>query len=229
MCTVTFLPKGPSSFILTSNRDEAPSRAAVHPAWYELHDRQLYFPKDPQAGGTWIVTDKSRFTLCLLNGAFEAHKRNPPYRLSRGQMVLEFFRFANVRRFLSEYEFQGIEPFTLVMVETEQQTSLTELIWDGSEAHIRNPASSRPHIWSSATLYPKEIAEQRFGWFEQWLREHPEYHQEDIIDFHKYGGRGDLWNDFVMKRGDHLQTVSITSVAKNGGFHMTYEDLLDKS
>lgn len=229
MCTVTFLPKGTQSYILTSNRDEAPSRAADHPTMYERHGHQLYFPKDPLAGGTWIVTDKERFTLCLLNGAFEAHKRSPPYRLSRGQMVLEFFKYADVDRFLAEYDFSGIEPFTLVMVDADRETELTELVWDGAEAYVRELDPHEPHIWSSATLYPKEIAEQRAGWFKQWLTDHEAYDQQEIINFHKRGGQGDLWNDFVMKRGDNLQTVSITSIQKNGDYQMTYEDLLNES
>jgi len=229
MCTVTFLPKGTQTYILTSNRDETPSRAADHPTMYERHGHQLYFPKDPLAGGTWIVTDKKRFTLCLLNGAFVAHKRTPPYRLSRGQMVLEFFKYADVGAFLSEYDFTAIEPFTLVMVDTTESTQLTELIWDGSEAHNQKLSAAKAHIWSSATLYPKEIAQQRAGWFDQWLEKHDQFDQQQIINFHKRGGQGDLWNDFVMKRGDNLQTVSITSIHKNESFQMTYEDLLNES
>lgn len=229
MCTVTFLPKGPQSFILTSNRDETPSRAALHPTVYDRHGHSLWFPKEPLAGGTWIVTDKQRFTLCLLNGAFVAHKRTPPYRISRGQMVLEFFKYADVEAFLSEYDFQGIEPFTLVLVDSQGGNKVTELVWDGVIAHTQNLDAGKAHIWSSATLYPKEIAEQRAGWFEQWLDEHSVYEQEQIIGFHKYGGRGDLWNNFVMKRGDNLQTVSITSIQKNGDYHIVYDDLLNET
>jgi uncharacterized protein with NRDE domain len=229
MCTVTFLPKGPKSFILTSNRDETPARAAIHPAVYQLHDRELYFPKDPLAGGTWIVTDRERFTLCLLNGAFELHERKPPYSKSRGQMVLDFFKYAEVSAFLDEYHFAGIEPFTLVLVDSIEQTRLTELVWDGQKKYSRELNAAEAYIWSSATLYPREVADQRRTWFSTWLKEHPEFHQSDIIDFHKYGGRGDLWNDFVMKRGDHLQTVSITSIEKDENYQVVYEDLLAES
>lgn len=228
MCTVTFLPKGPQSYILTSNRDETPKRAALHPAGYSVFGRQLYFPKEPLAGGTWIVTDKRHFTLCILNGAFEVHKRTPPYRLSRGQMILEFFRYGSVSTFLEEYDFTGIEPFTLVLVDSTASTDLTELVWDGVAAHIQKLDVDQPHIWSSATLYPKEIANQRKAWFRSWLEERTRFDQSEIINFHKYGGRGDLWNNFVMKRGDNLETVSITSIEKANEFAVKYEDLLTK-
>lgn len=229
MCTVTFLPKGPQSYILTSNRDETPTRAALHPAEYSVYGRDLYFPKEPLAGGTWIVTDKKRFTLCLLNGAFVIHERKTPYRLSRGQMVLEFFKYNDVSSFLQEYDFKGIEPFTLVLVDSADLIGLTELVWDGTEAHIRDLNAEEAHIWSSATLYPREIADQRSEWFQSWLKGHDHYSQSDIIDFHKYGGRGDLWNNFVMKRGDNLETVSITSIQKEEEYHIIYNDLLTTS
>ena len=70
MCTVTFLPKGKNDYILTSNRDETPTRAALEPKAYSIGSKEIYFPKDPLAGGTWIATDKQRFTLCLLNGGY---------------------------------------------------------------------------------------------------------------------------------------------------------------
>ena len=226
MCTVTFLPKGPQSYILTSNRDETPRRAALHPTGYDVYGQELFFPKEPLAGGTWIVTDKKRFTLCLLNGGFVLHKRNPPYKISRGQMVLDFFQYRDIDAFLETYEFEGIEPFTLVLVDSTEKVYLVELVWDGETAHIRKLDSAKAHIWSSATLYPKEIADQRRNWFQDWLTIHSDFQQKDIIDFHKYGGRGDLWNNFIMKRGDNLQTVSITSIEKAKDFSMKYEDLL---
>lgn len=144
-------------------------------------------------------------------------------------MVLEFFKYTDVAAFLAQYDFDGIEPFTLVLVDSDQENKVTELKWDANTAHIQHLDATRAHIWSSATLYPKEIAEQRAGWFDQWLAGHNSYEQQKIMEFHKYGGRGDLWNNFVMKRGDHLQTVSITSIQKNGGYNMIYDDLLSAS
>ena len=225
MCTVTFLPTGKTSYILTSNRDESPTRAALPPQAYEMADKQLFFPKDP-FGGTWIATDKVRFTLCLLNGAFIAHRRTPPYRLSRGLMVLEFFNFYDLSSFATQFDFREIEPFTLIIVDTAHEMRLHELRWDGEKLHVTDKDTSAPHIWSSSTLYPEPIIRQRKEWFDQWLSEHAGFSREAIIDFHKNGGTGDLWNDFVMKRGDHLQTVSITSIEKKEGFELLYEDLL---
>jgi len=227
MCTVTFLPKGKGKYILTSNRDETPKRAAAPPKIYEIHGREVTFPKDPLAGGTWIATDNKRFTLCLLNGAFEKHKHVPPYKESRGIMLLDFFRYYDPIIFQSTYDFSGIEPFTLIIVDSEESTKIYELRWDEQALSFKELKNDAPHIWSSSTLYPKEIADQRALWFKDWLKQHSTFEQAEIIDFHKNGGRGDLWNNFIMKRGDYLQTVSITCIEKNNLYKMVYEDLLE--
>ena len=90
MCVLTFLPTINSGYILTNNRDEALARPkAIPPKKYNINGKQIYFPKDAQAGGTWIATSDD-LTVCLLNGASENHIHNPPYRQSRGQLILDF-------------------------------------------------------------------------------------------------------------------------------------------
>ena len=127
MCTVTFLPKGENGYILTSNRDETPKRAASPPQAYDVHGIAVTFPKDPLAGGTWIACDKQRFTLCLLNGAFEKHSHRPPYALSRGLMLLDFFKYNDAESFQIGYDFEGIEPFTLIIVDSSAALKIYEL------------------------------------------------------------------------------------------------------
>ena len=124
------------------------------------------------------------------------------------------------------YDFEGIDPFTLIIVDSSAALKIYELRWDEVAVSFKQLPNDKPQIWSSATLYPKAIADQRIGWFKDWLIRYQEYQQTEIIDFHKNGGRGDLWNNFIMKRGDNLQTVSITSIEKSQGFEMVYEDLL---
>jgi hypothetical protein len=226
MCTVTFLPKGKSAYILTSNRDETPKRAALSPVPYEVHGRTVFFPKDPLAGGTWIATDESRFTLCLLNGAFEKHPHKPPYKLSRGLMLLDFFKYLNVNDFSSQFDFSGIEPFTLLIIDSQDGLTLTELIWDEDKLHVTPIDITKAHIWSSSTLYPTAVRQERMQWFEKWLASHEHFDQNEIMQFHKTGGKGDHWNDFVMNREGKVQTVSVTSIEKADHFNMIYEDLL---
>ncbi|WP_286755403.1 NRDE family protein [Roseivirga sp. UBA838] len=229
MCTVTFLPKAKGNFILTSNRDEDPQRASFELSRQTIGGRPVHFPKDPKAGGTWLATDKKRFTLCLLNGGFEKHHHKPPYRLSRGLMVLEFFNQNSVIEFIEHFEFKGIEPFTLIIVEHQKALQLHQLVWDENKLHHNVLQANQPHIWSSSTLYPEDVREERRQWFMQWLerQREKEYDQKQVLHFHKFGGKGDAWNNFVMNRENKVKTVSVTSAEKaDGHFELVHESLV---
>lgn len=220
MCTVTFLPHQ-KGFILTSNRDEWSSRKPAElPKKYHIHGKSVYFPKDQQAGGTWIAVGQQH-TLCLLNGAFERHTSQPPYRLSRGLMLLDFFRYDDIDNFSESYDFTGIENFTLVMVKHDR-LQLQEIRWDGKELHVNRKDVEKKHIWSSCTLYEPEIIEQRTKWFQDWQEKNPVYDVSKIMHFHKFGGSGDVANDIMMNRENKVRTVSITSVKKTSSESRIY-------
>lgn len=229
MCTVTFLPLQHSNFILTSNRDEALARKeALPPAKYRLNGENLIYPKDAEAQGTWIYTSESSFTLCLLNGAFEKHKHQPPYRHSRGLVVLDFSSFNNVNQFATNYDFSGIEPFTLVIVEQNQALTLHELRWDGKKIWVKKLNEQVPHIWSSTTLYTNEVCQMRKVWFDEWLAENQLFTQESILKFHQFGGVGSPENTLVMQRENTLKTVSITSIKRtDSAIDITYLDKIN--
>ena len=224
MCTVSFIPIQKNDFILTSNRDESPKRglSSIH---HESHNGvKILSPKDKKAGGTWIACSDTGKLVCILNGAFEKHQHTPPYRRSRGLMAIDFFSFYSAHDFFKTYQFEGMEPFTMIIWD---QTQLFEFRWDGKQQFITEMNPHQPHIWSSCTLYPKDIQTKRKGWFDQWINNKPVFNTNNIIDFHKKGGDGDIENDFLMNRNGIVQTVSITSVKKTGNlFTMEYHDLL---
>ncbi len=213
MCTVSFLPIPDSGFILTSNRDEQHHRApALPPKEYELETTSVVFPKDTQAGGTWIATS-GKTTVCLLNGAFAFHASRPPYRKSRGLMVLDFFSYASVEAFTTQYSFENIEPFTLLVVSQEPYLELTEIRWtESSQLHVTPKSVTQPHIWSSATLYDAPIRQKREDWFATWLAQHPDYQMADIVHFHQTAGTEDVTQSLLMHRPS-VGTISITSIA----------------
>lgn len=224
MCTVTYIPQETGHFVLTSNRDESPERS---PQWVSQSERQglkLVFPRDTGAGGTWIAAAADNRVACLLNGAFDKHRHEPPYRRSRGLMVLDFFEFHDASAFAGTYDFQGIEPFTLVVVDNGE---LSELRWDGNCTHLKSLDAGSPQIWSSATLYPGEVGKMRETWFRKWLDGRKDFSLESIRTLHLNGGAGDLRNAFVMNRDDIVKTVSITHVIKRSShIEMQYQDLL---
>jgi len=232
MCTVTFLPRGKREFILTSNRDESVERLPALPVQeYVVHDKKLFFPMDQQANGTWIASEINGYTLCLLNGAFEKHEHKPPYRKSRGLMVLDFFQFENPAHFVKEYDFSGIEPFMLIFLYScpiNEKRFLHEMRWDGQKTAFIQMDASLSHIWSSATLYTKEVIQAREIWFEEWNKKHESYSFEDVLFFHHFGGNGSKDNDLIMDRNSQ-KTVSITCFDKSVSFtDIIYEDLIKK-
>ena len=231
MCTITYLPLSKSSFIVTSNRDESRYRKiAMPPEKYDIGGEGVYYPKDMDANGTWFAAGESRFTVCIMNGAFLPHEHKPPYRLSRGIMVLEFFEYRDVADFLSGYNFDGIEPFTLLVMEQLEETRIHEIRWDGKQAYTAMTDGRVPHIWSSAQLYPASVIRKREEWFDAWLEAGNAFTMENIVWFHKTGGTGDKRTDLVMNRDGIVFTVSITSVQRGEEKSvMRYEDMLETS
>src|SRR6476619_3650958 len=114
MCTVSFVPFTKNHFILTSNRDETTARGlASSPVIIEKETYKLVCPIDPLASGTWIAASNYGDMICLLNGAFKRHKHLPPYRKSRGLVVLDYFDTGEPEKFAAEYDLSNIEPFTM--------------------------------------------------------------------------------------------------------------------
>ena len=220
VCTVSFLPLSETAFILTSNRDESIVRDV---AMFPYRENGLLFPRDGKAGGTWIVSSKQGLTLCLLNGGFEKHSSNPPYRISRGKVVLSVFDYADFPTFANEYNLDGVEDFTLVMVDHQDKTKLYELRWNGKTKFFKQLDPSQTHLWCSATLYPKEVAEKRTTWFKEWTAEN-EFTLDGIRKFHEFGTKG---NDLKINLKNILKTISITSIVKNEDQHfMKYFDII---
>ena len=209
MCTVTFIPTNEKYFI-TVNRDEKNTRRqAIVPAVYEIRHRKLIFPKDGEAGGTWIAVHENGNAAVLLNGAFEKHFPDPPYRKSRGKIFLDIIADERPVRHFCQIDLDRIEPFTLVLLEND---NLYECRWDGKGKHYQQLKTHRPYIWSSVTLYDKEAIKKRDQWFAAFLNNKPHPTQKDILEFHQFAGDGDHANDLLMERENIYSTVSITSM-----------------
>ncbi len=224
MCTVTFIPKGNNDFILTQNRDESPNRSAQKLVKINQNGKELLFPRDSGAGGTWIAVSDSNQLVSILNGAFAKHKHLPPYRKSRGIMALEFFDYSNAGHFFKSYKFEGIEPFTMLIFDDGR---LFDFRWDDQYKFIEELDITQKHLWASSTLYTKEAKMKRNIWFEEWQKGRTDYSQSAILDFHRTAGDGDPENDLVMNRSNKVRTTSITSIINtNSKFEMYYSDLL---
>ena len=226
MCTVTYISQGKGKFILTSNRDEAATRSPQNISRIVQDDLEIIFPRDNQAGGSWIAASQNDKMVCLLNGAFERHARKPSYKRSRGIMLLDFFKFETAKDFINTYDFEGMESFTKIIYD---QGALFEIRWDEQKFYVKELNPNGYYLWSSATLYDSKARKRRKQWFQNWLKDRNDFSLDAINHFHKNGGRWDTWNGFIMNRCDLVQTVSITNIIKTDeGMTMRYNDLLRK-
>lgn len=214
MCTVTYIPLGKQDFILTSNRDETPLRRTISPKEYLEDDVVLTYPKDEVAGGTWIGLSENKRLICLLNGGFEIHKRAESYKMSRGVIVKKLLKIENAVREIENFNFENIEPFTIVLVDWKEQLAAYELVWTGEEKFFK-VLKDEPKIWSSSTLYTQEMKEMRVQWFNDWLEETSIVTQDNIVGFHQDETKGTAEISLKMKR-KKVETVSVTSICKKG-------------
>lgn len=226
MCTVTYVPNR-TGFTLTHNRDEAPARSAVSITHHNHHpDEQIVFPRDSRAGGTWFAIAESDKTVCLLNGAFVRHQHHPPYRRSRGLMVLDFFNYQNPDHFFHEYNLEGMEPFTLIYA---KPGVLTEMRWDEHQRHITHLPPDQPGFWCSSTLYPPDMQLKRKMVFTSWLQKNTRHAPRDIMRLHLNGTVNDPANNFVMMR-ERVRTVSITQVVHQKKYaRMKFLELMENN
>ncbi len=221
MCTVTFVPLGDKNFVLTSNRDVSWKRAPASPPQIHMeHGVDLLYPRDEEAGGTWIGSSYGNRLLCLLNGGFENHERKLPYRKSRGLIVTELLAAPELSAALEVIGLEDIEPFTLVTVEWKDELTLSEFVWDGAKKH-RKLLSIGAQIWSSSTLFDPDMRDTRKNWFEDWKRQ-GEFSPESILEFHRAAGKGNDNVGVVLKR-QKVGTVSITQFVRQDSSSFHYQ------
>lgn len=154
-----------------------------------------------------MATDHAGRSACLLNGGLKNHKREPPYRISRGQLVVQAFEADTFDDFLQVADPDGVEPFTLILFEPGR---LQRWVWDGRHSHQFTPAPDKVHLWSSATLYTREEHAVKEGYFRKALDERGS-DREALLGIH---GR-DTKTPFILDR-EGVRTLSITQLVLDG-------------
>jgi len=225
MCTVSFVRVN-DAVIITSNRDEHIQREnAAAPDLHQLQNKKVIFPKDARAGGTWFAAADNGVIAVLLNGAFQKHISKPPYRKSRGLILLEIIEADEPLSFFKKLDLDNIEPFTIVLY---QPGTLHELRWDGNDKHEKALDINGNYIWSSSTLYTGEVIEHRKNLFDRFIHSSAAITAATIHDFHA-SNNGDDENGFVISRQTGMRTFSITqAVIQNNTVDFLHEDLLQQ-
>ncbi|MEZ7507173.1 NRDE family protein [Flavobacterium sp. Arc2] len=224
MCTVSFV-KTDTKIIITSNRDEQLIRpSAIAPKNYTVNGKNVIYPKDPKAGGTWYVVDENGTVLVLLNGAHEKHIAGLSYRKSRGLIVLDIIANRSPRNYWDAINLDNIEPFTIVLFQEEE---LFQLRWNGAKKEAVQLDLNEKHIWSSSTLYPKEVREKRRSLFQAFLGVSKSLSEVEMYNFHRYTEEGNQENGLIINRNEELKTLSITqSIIEKNKVTILHHDLI---
>lgn len=152
MCILSIFSKTNGDFILTQNRDESIYRkTSPGIEKREFYGQKVTGPVDLNSGGTWIYyTDK--YVVCVLNGGYEKHTHRPPYRMSRGLVILELLKYNSIDAFISEINLNEIEPFTMIIIDLKSQQKQI-LVWDGNQKYKEDVSAEKLIVRSSSTLY----------------------------------------------------------------------------
>lgn len=171
-------------------------------------------PQDNKAGGTWLAVSPSGVVACLLNGAFKRHRHQPPYTKSRGIVLTDSFGFDALKEFAVNYVFNGIEPFTIVKISPRKRVEV--LRWDEKKCTLGIENGQQPHIWSSAKMYPKNVAAESKRRFLQLKYYSPKINRNELLRFHLSESYENKMERMGYAPKSFLTTVSIISIETIG-------------
>lgn len=225
MCTLTFC-RSNNKTIITSNRDENIHRLnAEPPRKFVYGNTILYYPIDPISNGTWFCLKNNGNLLVLLNGSDIIHVPNPPYRKSRGLIILDIIQTDNYQETWAEMDLNEIEPFTLVAFYKEK---LIQFSWNGEKKDEVTLDSNVSHIWSSSTLYSVETKEKRKQRFKEFLNMYNgTLDGNDLLQFHSTCNFDHKTDGLTMNRNNTILTKNVTQcVLEESHFILTHHDLI---
>lgn len=226
MCTLSFY-KGINQVIITSNRDENRLRPnAIHPKKINLKNTTVYCPIDPQHNGTWFAANQKGDVFVLLNGAENKHISNPPYKKSRGLILLEIVDHENILENWQSIELKGIENFTLIVF---VEKKLFHFTWNGSEKSCQKLNENKPYIWSSSTLYDDTTRRKREDEFNSLIAKNKHsISSDDLINFHTMTEMENNSEGIIINRTSNILTKNITQITlKSNSFKLHHWDLID--
>ena len=114
----------------------------------------------------------------------------------------------------------------MVVIDGLPSLKLYEFRWDGSQKHVSELESHQAHLWSSVTLYSKDVRAKRENMFFNFIGNERLITKEVVYDFHSKKYHLSCSNNNVKQYNNGLQTVSISQIEmKDDFFEMTYRDV----
>lgn len=140
MCTTVLQSVRDGHLILACNRDEQVTRQIAEPPRVHEFERGVgaIFPRDRDAGGSWVGVNTSGIAVSLLNN-YAADIRPPPREpRSRGVLVPRMLQMQTMAEVVDDMEslrggLTHFRPFWLIVasIPADSAVSLTRFTWDG--------------------------------------------------------------------------------------------------
>jgi uncharacterized protein with NRDE domain len=226
MCTLTYFKDRNGSIFITSNRDESHKRPpALMPGIYKRFGIHCLYPKDPQGEGSWFVVTETGICGVILNAADKSYKRNPPYRKSRGLVLLDMCISGKPSVLPTFYNFNGIEPFTAVLFDLLSD-KIHEIKWRGDKCLSKTYTFDKPALWASANLFSDaEVKHKEKVFFDQ-ISSAEIHDRESIIKFHRQNeSNGGSCENFLDR--PLVKTCSIISlIVHKKKLKVAYQDTI---
>ncbi|MDA0322407.1 MAG: NRDE family protein [Verrucomicrobia bacterium] len=184
MCTVTWL-RSTTGYELFCNRDETLTRpAAEPPAHYETNSIRYIAPIDPCGGGTWIGTNQSGLTLCMLNFYADGVLYAPADRQSRGRLLTALLANPTPEAAVDTARGTPLEhypPFLLLAI--SGTGPVRNLTWDGESAVVGQWADSEQPV-TTCSVDTERVLESRRETYRKLLQATPSPARSDLTSFH---------------------------------------------
>lgn len=203
MCIASIV-KLPNCDVFTFSRDENTSRPFAQPSFIKPG---IFAPLDLEVGGTWIGTNK-KAVMSLQNGGKIPHKRELPYDLSRGQILLNLLEFDDIEKIKNLINGHKTEPFTISIHRTGQLEK-EMIVWDGQKLEKEIIPHQNKWLNCSSTLYNNDLKETLTSDLNNAIF----YTPEDVCDFHLQRIIGSELNPLTRPG-----TTSITQFVLNGAY-----------
>lgn len=212
MCTATYIKDKQNRIIFTTNRDENAARPTAPPQIHQVGELKLLFPQDQLAGGTWIAVGENGQISCVLNGAEgEGKWLGTIAEKSRGQVLLDSFKYNSPSEFFEDNSMQKAHPFTLLIIQPKAE-KIRAIKWNGTKKWMEEFDANQPHIWSAFTLYPPEQRTERALMFNKWTQDNSHLSASEVWKMHQSSKEN---NGLLLENSPHVNTVSTTQVVLN--------------
>ncbi|WP_111978025.1 NRDE family protein [Algibacillus agarilyticus] len=232
MCTLSWqlMPKGYEVFF---NRDEQVTRPkAIDPQFDNA--LQAIYPIDPQAGGTWIATNKMGSTYCLLNNyqaSEQALLKGKKAKRSRGLIIIDLLSLCptkpekeieQVQKKLTPQYLADFAPFTLCVFTADTSTKkslVNQLDWNGEQLSL---SVAQAPLTSSGFNFT-EVKKARLATY-QAMKAQSQNGTLDLLVFHASHQPAKEAYSVCMHRDD-AQTQSLTHIiVSNEHVQFNYRD-----